>query len=308
MSLKSFIQHPEVRERLKVLRPKLSRQIGAPIQAHPRTKHWTLVGTAFDYLLRFELQRRVPEVVQRAWVAEKALTLVVSDDLLEGRGKSLDESIAKTGQDREEIACGIERILGSAKRTLSRYLEMQQPARSDQIQLAEHAIGLAKLDLVCRAGLVDYIFDDPDPEDAEDLADLLAIVPYDQFVNGQQLYFNPTFGESSRLVGGADADLIIGDLLVDLKTTKKSGMDPGSLDQILGYFLLARNQRAIDPSFPEINHLGLYFCRQGKLWTLSASDWTTQPGFQETEKWFFSKATELKIGFHVTIAPKDDNH
>lgn len=294
MSLKVFIQHPEVRERLKVLRPKLSRQIGAPIQAHPRTKHWTLVGTAFDYLLRFELQRRVPAVVQRSWVAENALTWGVGGDPLDGRRKSLDESIAKSEQDREEIACGIERILGAAKRTLSRYLEMQQPTRSDQVQLAEHAIGLAKLDLVHRAGLVDYIFDDPDPGDTEDLVNLLAIVPYDQFVNGQQLYLNPTFGESSGLVGGADADLIIGDLLVDLKTTKKKAMDPSSLDQIVGYYLLARNQRSIDPSFPEINHLGLYFCRQGKLWTLPASDWTTQPGFEETEKWFFSKARELK--------------
>ena len=38
------------------------------------------------------------------------------------------------------------------------------------------------------------------------------------------------------MVGGADADLIAGDLLIDIKTTTKKAMNPTELDQFFGYF------------------------------------------------------------------------
>ncbi|HUX14991.1 MAG TPA: hypothetical protein VMW52_00875, partial [Phycisphaerae bacterium] len=68
MSLTGYIERKEVRESLKRLRPKVSRKILGPIKALPLTDHYSLVGTAFDYLFRFGLQRRVRHAQAGAWV------------------------------------------------------------------------------------------------------------------------------------------------------------------------------------------------------------------------------------------------
>ena len=101
---------------------------------------------------------------------------------------------------------------------------------------------------------------------------------------------NPTCGESSRTVGGADADLITGDLLIDFKTTAKKVIDATQLDQLFGYFLLARNEGKTDPDFPDIRRVGLYFCRHGHLSTWDVSQWTGHPDFPSIEEWFFAHA------------------
>jgi hypothetical protein len=95
------------------------------------------------------------------------------------------------------------------------------------------------------------------------------------------------------LLGGADTDLITGDLLVDFKTTKRSEMQVSDLDQLLGYYLLVRRQRRSNPSFPEVKRLALYFCRHGFLWVQDATTWTDHPQFLEIEEWFFKRAKEV---------------
>ena len=95
------------------------------------------------------------------------------------------------------------------------------------------------------------------------------------------------------MVGGADADLIAGDLLVDFKATMKREMNGKDLDQLLGYFLLARKQRAVDPSFPEVKRVALYFCRHAYLWVLDVTMWTEHPEFPDIEEWFFNRAKEV---------------
>ena len=109
--------------------------------------------------------------------------------------------------------------------------------------LAAHTLRLARLDAVVRAGKLDPNFEMGDPEDVQDLLALIADVPFDQLIHETVLFLNPTFGESSRLVGGADCDLIAGDMLVEVKTTKKPTMKGGDIDQLFGYLFLARNER-----------------------------------------------------------------
>lgn len=160
--------------------------------------------------------------------------------------------------------------------------------------MARHALRLGKLDFVFRSRRVEPdVFDDPAPEDVDDLVALLSVVPFDRLLQGEPVLLNPTFGDASYTVGGADADLICGDLLVDVKTTKKPEMDVGDLDALLGYLLLARRRRLADPSFPEVRRAALYFSRHGHLWELPASVWTGQPQFAEVEAWFFDHARDL---------------
>ena len=72
MSLTSFIRRPDVLAQMKALRPKPPRKIPAPICVPLKTKNGPIVGMAFDYFLRMELQRRAPWAKAKQWVAETA--------------------------------------------------------------------------------------------------------------------------------------------------------------------------------------------------------------------------------------------
>src|SRR5436309_627677 len=76
MSLTSFLKLADVKTKVALLRPKGQRRIPVPVKASPRTKRPPLVGTAFDYLLRFELQRRAPHAVAYPWIAEQVPDLI----------------------------------------------------------------------------------------------------------------------------------------------------------------------------------------------------------------------------------------
>ncbi len=65
-----------------------------------------------------------------------------------------------------------------------------------------------------------------------------------------------------------------------------------ALDQLLGYFLLARRRHSADPEFPLIDRVGLYFSRHGHLWSMAAATWTGHPDFPALEAWYFRRAAE----------------
>jgi hypothetical protein len=257
-----------------------------PLKVEPRSKRYMLVGTAFDYLLRFELQRRAPHAISERRVAESAPWVSVGRDLLM-------EADEEHYMPPEQVAERMRLLLDNAMAAVADYVKQKFPTAAKQTELAGHAIRLAKLDPVYRAGRLEPDFEEASPEDIQDLIDLLAVVPFDELLHDKLLLLNPNFRQTSLLVGGADADLIAGDLLVDFKTTKKGEIEVGNLDQILGYLLLARKQRSVDPTFPVINRLGLYFCRHGYLWSLEASTWTSHPEFPGVEQWFFNRAEEV---------------
>jgi hypothetical protein len=165
---------------------------------------------------------------------------------------------------------------------------------------------LAKLDDFYRSRRFDPTFEVANPLDVEELLALLDVVPFDKLLDDKVMLLDPDFGESSGLVGGADADLITGDMLVDFKTTIKSETEATILDQLLGYYLLSRHRRQVDPTFPAINRVAIYFCRHGHLWTLDVDAWTGHQQFAEMEKWFISRATEdfgLERGTTPVSAP-----
>ena len=294
MSLTSFLNIPHVKETVKPLRPNLPRKIASPLKAEPLSNRYMLVGTAFDYLLRFELQRLAPHAKADHWIAEQAPGLIWHSSELGGAGLDiLRDAAPEDYLPPEELAERIQRILADAKSIVSDYIESKEPTHEMRTNLSEHALLLAKLDSVKRARRLDPRFHEAAPEDVQDLLGLLDIVPFDDLLNDDLLILNPIFTNSGRLVGGADSDLIAGNLLVDFKTTKRVEMVAGDLDQLLGYLLLARKQSEFDPSFPVIERLGLYFARHGFLWTVDSTVWTKHPEFEEIESAFFRLARQI---------------
>jgi len=307
MSLNGFIKMAEVAAKIKPFRPKIPRRIPAELKVKPGTNRFSMVGTAFDYLLRFELQRQAPHAVCRELVAENVPSkiwesneggrvrsfLPLSKDnqglvsFATGRGAGVgSEELAKETAERTR------RVVETAKSAVAAYVLNGSPGAPERAEVAKHAIQLAKLDSMYRASQFDSTFEEAAPEDVDDLLAMLAIVPFESLMH-HEILLNPIFGDTSKLVGGADTDLISGDMLVDLKTTKKSAMHPRELDQLFGYFLLARHQRHDDPNFPEIKRVALYFCRHGHLWTLNSNIWTDLPEFSDVEQWFFQRAGEV---------------
>ena len=106
MSLTSILNYND--KDFKDFRDLLSSSFIAPkfkiderIKAEPRTTNYMLVGKAFDYLLRFNLERRYKVMVHsRQWVSESALRYFKDSDnrslLL---GKSRDEYLIKLVDD-----------------------------------------------------------------------------------------------------------------------------------------------------------------------------------------------------------------
>lgn len=304
MSLTSFINMDDVRAKLRVLHPKVSRRINVPCKVEPRSDRYALIGTAFDYLLRFEIQRRAPHAITGEWVAEHAADLLGKEEGNFATWVSLTEDgngLVRPAQDEsemddelsEKVCRYAHNVVENAKSTVAAYVVNELPTRQEQAEMAAHAIRLANLDPFLRELQLNSGFDEVNNDDVEELLDMLAIVPFNMLIGNGPLFLNPTFGASSRLVGGADADLITGNMLVDLKVKKRVEIRAKELDQLLGYFLLARNQERVSSDFPKINKVALYFSRHGFLWSLDTSAWTYNPQFLEIEEWFLKRAEQV---------------
>jgi len=239
-----------------------------PLKAPPVTTHYALIGTAFDYLFRFEVQRRNHDVLAKAWVAEHAVALARAGYTVGG------PTVLRwpPGADRAQLAKLFDASLSAAKAAHSKYIALSNPAGRDIEGIAEHAIRLAKLDPIYRAGYVDPEPATVDQMDVQDLVALLGLVPFDRSMSiceQRKVLLNPTFGRFSVGIGGADADFVAGNTLVDIKTTKNPRLKP-HLAQIVGYAMLADAFRSQDmPTFPELRSIGIYYSRQGHLEIIS---------------------------------------
>lgn len=205
MSLTSFLSsNSDVKKRFRQEFPKpkltaMERQ--TKMLAPPISNRYALIGTAFDYLLRFYLQRTNPTAKQDSWVADLAVKILWKQAAI-GR---ISESVYRKGKS----------IVTEAKERLSRYLITGQLNE----ELLESALLLAQLDSIFRQGTGHEQIGIVHDEDLQDLNNLISIAPSNLFKSQQRCLLNPTFGVASEMVGGADADFIIDDLLVDLTSS-----------------------------------------------------------------------------------------
>ena len=255
-----------LRGRLAALLPEEVRAGASTLSlvAPPRTTHYSLVGTAFDYLFRFEVERRNRLAITRSWVAARGVELAEAD---------LRDTNATTlrwpkGADPNQLVAAMRGAYDSALRAYRCYIELKVPPPEVAQDVARHALRLAKLDPVYRAGYIDPNPASVDPLDVEDMIALLDAIPFEGDMGiclQPQVWLNPTFGSYSVGIHGADADLVAGGELVDIKTTKNPEVTK-HLPQLIGYAILADAYRADEaPEFPSVDSVALYFSRQGRL-------------------------------------------
>ena len=274
MSLTSLLQMSEVRRRFREEFEKPTMEASPECVAPPISDRPAHVGTAFDYLLRFLLRSRNPETAKdRRWVAEAAVQLLPADD--------------------QEIALD---TIESAKAARETFVDSGTLGRD----VLEAVLQLAHLDVVVRTrsgGEEGLPTSDPVSEpDLEDVRQLYEVIPQDQFRAESHCFLNPTFGRASALVGGADADLVLDDTLIDVKTVKEASFTRDTFNQLLGYYTLhvIGGVGDLDPK-PEINRVGVYFSRHAHLHVLDLDaviDRSTYPDFVE---WFALRAIDQHL-------------
>ncbi|MBI2851317.1 MAG: hypothetical protein HYX80_09845 [Chloroflexi bacterium] len=264
MSLTSFVESPEVKARLRDGYPTPKIQCTKSIQVEPSTTSYSLTGTAFDYLMRFWIETLNPNAKTEGWVAEDAVELLESGQL------PAPASIKRTAR----------KMLDSAMVCHSDYLKTCK--LNDDIISA--AIQLAQLDPIYRALAIDPNMGKVDKAIIDEMRRMLQLAKPEEFTAKSYCALNPTFGEASVLVGGADADLIIDDTMIDIKTIKSGKMDTGQFHQLIGYFIL-NHLGGVNGKNIKINCLGIYFSRYGELVTFSTKNIVTDK-FPQLVKWF----------------------
>lgn len=168
--------------------------------------------------------------------------------------------------------------------SLTNVLEQLQPVgklleRKQEHLLTRYCVVLALLEQMFRSHQAFFTSPLFKPSPKRSVPELLAIAE-DHWVNDlcalswafyeehgclltQHAVLNPKF-DGGRDVGGADADLVLGNCLVDIKATINPKLTTKMLYQLLGYALLDYTDRY------RIREVAIYFARQQKLvrWSL----------------------------------------
>lgn len=274
MSLTTLLTNKDVRKKFSKEFPMPKFGLVKDILAPPRTNHYIIAGIAFDYLLRFYLQRLNPETISHPWVAEHAPELV---------------------KDNKTLFRKVTKIIAEAKKAHSHYLKSGRIERD----ILRSTIVLAPLDLIQRAGVIDKDIGRFDNEDIKDLKKLISIVDPKLFKAKRLCIVNPTFGKASGFVGGADADLLIDNMLIEIKTVKYWKLHRYHLNQIIGYYILSKIG-GIDgaPAKHKIDTLGIYYSRYGELYTFPIKAVINEQRLPSFIRWFRKRAVkEMRADF-----------
>ena len=325
MSLSSFLHDQPVREKFYAEFTK-PRVLGHPESVcKSLTKHYILVGTAFDYMARLYLHRMYPKAKRQKTVAEVTAAQLNKPNAWDEEltpwtgpvfGMAFDivqelfgfpllsdplEADAADGpcpypffRHREAwvtmivasaYADEVLEIVNEAKETRRRYVSGERvPIK----KLADQCLELAQIDALYRTSRPDPWLGVTDPKDVEDLVALFHLFEKQEWLRSNKFIFlNPTFGTASALVGGADADLVLDDLLVDIKCSKNRDFFGGVFHQLLGYYILSSIGGVGKPSRPHvIKHIGVYYARHGELLTFPVKTFIPEDKLPNVQKWF----------------------
>lgn len=273
MSLTSFISQPHIRNVFKAAFPKpegrLSDISEEPVQS---TGNPQLMGTSFDYLARFAIERAHPEIPvnQRPWVAESAIERMTAHGLPPAQVEEATQHVHRMRSMQMEYTMGGE--------------------LSDD--LVSGCLDLGKLDTFFRSGYPPAALGTNSPEAVDEMRALLERA--DEFVKhpAGEVHLNPTFGSWSFHIGGADADVIYDRELTDIKTVKERKVRLDDYFQLMGYALLSDLALEEGESVPRIDAVALYYSRFGAWWTVDI-----QP-IKESETW-----VQMKDFMREQLAP-----
>lgn len=259
MSLTTILKDKATRAELKpyIRPPKM------PDRPPPEVKWRSFpprMGTAVDYAIRFGLEVRGGYPPQEHIVADDAVALV------------------RSGRTRARLRMAvIDRWLGAL-------YDLGDLHATPELRpsVAFACLRLAGLDVIYRAQRFDDLLWTPDALAIGELRDIYALTPW-SFMRPQSWgVLNPTFGEGSGLMNGADADIAFDGCLVEIKTVSETRPALEHIRQLVAYALLA-NRHGIDgaPAGARIDSLALLFTRAGHFFRFPL-DACIDPAYHDT--------------------------
>lgn len=240
----------------------------------PKTKNYALIGTAFDYLLRSELKRLHPKAKETKTIADISIEIV--NDFIEDKGY---------------LQC-INQKIGKLDRLKILYLAVNYEAAREEFMpdgiltdnFLELTIRYARMDAISRAKYYDDVEKIVDPLDIDDMRNLYSLIPREFKESATNILLDPTFRNVLKMVGGANLDFIMGNTMIDIKTTREMKLNEYYWSQIVGYLMLATEAHKRYKSFPKIENIGLYFSRYGYLWEIEADYVRNNPNYEQVKK------------------------
>ena len=178
----------------------------------------------------------------------------------------------------------------TAKKNLRSYLETGKMGD----KLIASALDLATLDVLVTAGYVPPLRQTkPDKNDMEDLRQLISIINPETVKADHTCVLNPSFGPEAAKLMSAEGDIVIDDILIDIKTKKDLRIDRKIFNQLLGYYTLYRiGGIQGNPPNNQINKLGIYFSRHGYLHTYRVKDLINESMYPDFIAWFKKRAKQ----------------
>jgi hypothetical protein len=254
MSLTSQLKSNEkLKKALKehIKKPKV--KLDACIVAQPLTENYSIIGTAFDYLFRFYLSANY-NAKDEEWFAEYTIK---------------HRNVGKLLRDWVE----------EARNNFRQYLSSKVITE----QLLISCLKLAKIDPIGRALVfpLSLNINKNDVDDLRNLADTLSSFYSFSGLSMKDIVLNPSFGESSKIVGGADADFIIDKTLIDIKTTKNLLFSTSMIYQIVCYWILNQNEKHCGRQYYEIDNVGIYFSRHKLIIKFNIADIIDHQGIND---------------------------
>jgi hypothetical protein len=251
VSLLQVISKPDVRRFLDghISKPDIESRRVLIVPPRPGA-NGSVVGTALDYVLRFGMRARHGGA-HPPTIAEQAV-------------KRLDAGHYRMLDIEADIADRVRVNVATARACLDALTP--EPLLTREVAMA--ALRLACVDPLYRAGRPEGLDREPDDAEVDDLTALYRVVPWEDFAPRDRWIANPTFGEGSVRIHGADGDLIVDDRLIDFKCTKETLVEPEAIRQVVCYALLA-NRFGVDgvDGKAGIYSLGIYMARTRRLYT-----------------------------------------
>ena len=283
MSLTTYLkEHAPIREAFMALHNAELRKIKpTPLLVPRKSNDYRLVGTAFDYLARIELARRLAgavEIHEGPWIAERGAEHVERFCRTKAQGRQWRKILLGA---RDEI-----KGLGMSPDALPRIVELAQYlAHADCLHRRREAF-------------------DPDFKAIPDVgAELIGLHRAFQVATGFEpentCILNPDFPRGREL-GGADGDLILDTTLIDIKVVDSMAATVEAVIQLAGYAVLQKlggtdlGKKRYKPPFTLI---GIYFGRHGQLVTWSLAELFPAGNFDEFAKRFVGEIPEWKASY-----------
>ncbi|GLI82377.1 hypothetical protein ANABIO32_00630 [Rossellomorea marisflavi] len=228
----------------------------------------SIIGTAFDYCARFEIGKFLKDKrsTEALYSAQGFLAILKSHP--KAKEYKLTESYyINLMKGINEYVKGREGNFEYVLETSVRLAKMEHAVRGDVRRIPE-------------LNLDDIFIDDQSSLIINQLRDMVKLF-HDEFINGgyvtkkSDVIYNPHFGATGNLVGGADADIFIDGTLYDFKTSKDNKYKRLDVAQLLGYFLLCEinNYMDVDDAYYlGIDRLSFYKGRYGTIESMKVTD------------------------------------